>query len=370
MSDSETTHKNARTVMSRREVLKAGLGMAAASAAAPLLGVSAATAQQDDPNPPSDASIITRNIPSTNESIPAIGLGTFLTFDTLPGANRDNLREVMQRFWEAGGRLIDTSPLYGMGEITVGDFAPALGISDQMFVSNKIWSTGEFLADESHARRSLELSQHRLWRTPIDLMHCHNLVNVDFIVPYLQAWKREGLIRYVGISHHENLYMPILLDWIQRTEIDVVQVNYSIFNRQAEERLIPTAAERGTAVFVNLSVEKARLFKVVEGRPLPDFAGEFGAENWAQFFIKWVLGNPAVTCVLVATSNPNHITENMGALRGPLPDRQMRARMVRHMESIPGFNEIAQMPWYPGKENQYQGVIRRAQAALRSRLGG
>ena len=159
--------------------------------------------------------------------------------------------------------------------------------------------------------------------------------------------------------------MAPLLNWVERGNLDFVQVNYSIFNRQAEERLIPAAAQRGTAVLINMPFEKARLFKVVEGRPLPDFAKDIGATNWAQFFLKWVISHPNVTCALPSTSNPAHAAENIAALRGPLPDREMRARMVRHMETIPGFNKISDMPWYPDK--RYPGIIARAQAELRER---
>jgi diketogulonate reductase-like aldo/keto reductase len=350
----------------RRDFMRgaAGLGLAAASLpGGVLIGASRAEAQQGAA-PRSTGPVITRAIPSTNEALPVIGLGTFLTFDVMPGQKRDHLREVIRRYWEAGARVIDTSSLYGTGEISVGHFATSLGMTDQMFVSNKIWSTGEYLADESHARRNLEQSLGRLWRDRIDLMQCHSLVNVDIVVPYLKAWKKEGRVRYIGVTHYENEYHEPLATWIGRG-VDFVQVNYSIFNRAAEERVLSAAADRGVAVFVNMPLEKARLHKVVEGRRLPDFAREIGAENWAQFFLKWVISNPAVTCALPSTSSPDHAAENVGALRGPLPDREMRARMVRHMETIPGFDRIAQVPWYPDKK--YPGVIAHAQSELRAR---
>jgi diketogulonate reductase-like aldo/keto reductase len=348
------------TALSRRRLIKSlGLGMAASALPMTSLLSGGALAQAPAPG------IITRTVPRTREVLPAIGLGTFLTFDIIPGQKRDHLHEVMRRFWEGGGRVFDTSPLYGMGEVNVGDFATSLGINDQMFIANKIWSTGEYLADESHALRSLDLSMARLWRERIDLMQCHSLVNVDLIVPYLHAWKKEGRIRYVGVTHYETPYMGVLANWIERSNLDFVQVNYSIHTRQAEERILPAAADRGTAVLVNMPFEKARLFKIVEGRALPDFAKEIGAENWAQFFLKWVISHPAVTCTLPATANPDHMTQNIGALRGPLPDRDMRARMVRHMETIPGFDKLAEMPWYPDK--RYPGVIGRAQQDLRRR---
>jgi aryl-alcohol dehydrogenase-like predicted oxidoreductase len=284
----------------RRTFLHHTLGMGTAIATLPAanaLFASPASAEQSVTNR-ADPDIVTRTIPRTKEVLPAIGLGTFLTFDVIPGQKRDHLREVMRRYWDAGARVIDTSPLYGTAEITVGDYATSLNMTGSMFVAN----------------------------------------------PY-----------------HEPL-----TQWVERGDLDFVQVNYSIFNRAAEERLIPAAAERGIAVITNMPFEKARLFKVVEGRPLPPFAKDFGAENWAQFFLKWVISNPAVTCVLPATANPNHAAENVGALRGPLPDRAMRARMVQHMQTIPGFDQIAKMPWYPDKK--YPGIIGRSQAELRARL--
>jgi diketogulonate reductase-like aldo/keto reductase len=341
----------------RRQFLRGTVGLAVGACFARPTSLLAAA--------PASEAVISRAIPKTKEALPAIGLGTFLTFDVIPGERREHFREVMRRFWEAGGRVCDTSPLYGTAEVTVGDFAASLGIAEQMFIANKIWSTGEYLADESHARRSLEQSQRRLWRQRLDLMQVHSLVNVDVIVPYLRAWKKEGRIRYAGVTHFENPYMNVLVDWVERGNLDFVQVNYSIASRQAEERLLPAAAHTGTAVLTNMPFEKARLFKIVEGRPLPAFAKEIGAENWAQFFLKWVISHPAVTCAIPATSNPDHVAENMGALRGPLPDREMRARMVRYMESIPGFEKVTQMPWYPDK--RYPGVIGRAQSELRAR---
>jgi diketogulonate reductase-like aldo/keto reductase len=298
----------------------------------------------------------TKKLPKSDEVLPAIGMGTYLTFDVLPGKPREHLREVMRRFYEGGGRVIDTSPLYGMSEVSVGDFATAMGVTNDLFITNKVWSTGEFLGDNSHARRSLEQSMQRLWRDKIDVMQVHSLVNVDIMVPLLNAWKQEGRIRNVGVTHHELPYFGALAQWVERGEIDFVQVHYSIHTRQAEDRILKAAADRGIAVLVNMPFEKARLFKIVEGQPLPDFAKEIGAENWAQFFLKWVISHPAVTCAIPATTNPDHMSENIGALRGPLPDAAMRARMVRHMESIPGFEKLAEMASYPGK--QFHGAVR------------
>ena len=354
----DNRHQTAPATINRRELIKAlGLGIAATAVVSSNLFGGGADAQTPG--------LITKKIPRTGEVLPAIGLGSFLTFDVLPGQPRDHIREVIRRFWEGGGRVIDTSPLYGTGEISIGDFATALGIPQNLFIANKIWSTGEFLADDSHARRSLEQSLQRLWRDQFDVMQVHSLVNVDVIVPLLRAWKKEGRIRYVGVTHHEPAYFEALAQWVERGELDFVQVHYSIYTRMAEDRVLLAAADRGTAVLVNMPLGKARLHKIVAGRPVPDFARELGIETWAQFFLKWVIAHPAVTCAIPATANPEHLLENVAAMRGPLPDPDMRVRMVRHMETIPGFDTLDQMPWYPDKT--YSGVIGRAQRELRSR---
>ncbi len=350
----------------RRTILGAAAAGAIASATGGIGGAQTAQAQSGpaaDPRP-----VIIRRPGKAQDALTALGLGTFLTFDLLPGANRDHLRDITKTYLDAGVGVVDTSPLYGTGEVSTGAFLSAFGATDRVFISNKIWSTGDFLADESHALQSFEQSLTRLWRSRMELMFCHSLVNVDVALPILRAWKKEGRIRYVGASHHENPYHPILADLVERDQLDFVQVNYSIFNRGAEDRLLKAAADKGVGVFVNMALEKGRLHKVVGNQPVPDFAREFGATTWAQFFIKWVMSNPAVTTVLTGTSNPAHAVENVATLRGPLPDQAMRQRMVRHMEGIAGFNTLSSLPWYPDKQAQYQGIIRRAQAQLRQRL--
>lgn len=350
----------------RRDVIKMmGLGLAAAALPVGMLaGTREATAM---PGVAEQAAgeIIMKTIGSTGERVPAVGMGSYLVFDTIPGDDRENLREVMKRFYDGGGRVIDTSPLYGSGEISVGDFATALGINDKLFIANKIWSTGDYLFDDSHAVRSLEESRRRLWRQQFDVMQVHSLTNVAVILPILKAWKNEGHIKYVGITHHEPPYFGLLGEWIVKGKPDFVQVHYSIFNRLAEERILPAAADVGAAVLVNMPFEKARLLKLVEGHKLPDFAKEIGAENWAQFFLKWIIAHPAVTAAIPATSNPDHASENIGAVRGALPDQKMRERMVKHMETIPGFASLDKAPRYPGKT--YSGLISRARTKVKSR---
>ncbi|MDQ1079671.1 aldo/keto reductase [Pseudoroseomonas cervicalis] len=347
------------------------LGAAGAAAALGLAGrPGSARAQSAAPAATATAPmepVITRRIGRTGREVTALGLGTFLTFDLLPGQPRDRLRAVMARYLAGGGGVVDTSPLYGSAETSVGAFLSEMPEGRGVFLANKIWSTGEYLGDTSHAQRSLEQSRLRVWRDTIDLMQCHSLTNAPVIVPLLQGWKREGLIGHVGVTHHESGFQPELARFVESGAVDVVQTNYSIYDRAAEERLLPAAADRGVGVLVNLPLEKARLMRVVEGRALPDFAREFGATSWAQFFLKWVIAHPAVSCVLCGTSDPAHMADNLQALRGPLPDAAMRQRMLRHMETIPGFGRIGAMPWYPGKEAQYQGQIRQAQARARAR---
>lgn len=365
----KNTHSSNPQSLSRRAVIKAmGLGAATTAFTSLTLGGDRSVQSQvergqivqnstEQINSTQPAQVITKSIPRTNEVVPAIGMGTFLTFDVLSDQFRDHLQDVMSRFWQGGGRMIDVSPLYGMSEINVGEFAAALNITDDLFITNKIWATGEYLGDDSHALRQFEQSMQRLSRDRIDAMQVHSLVNVEMVIPFLREWKQDSRIRYLGVTHHDlPLYAAPIARWIENGELDFVQVRYSIFERGVEERILPAAADQGTAVLVNMPFEKARLFEVVQGQPLPDFASEIGCENWAQFFLKYVISHPAVTCAIPATTNPDHVVENLGAMREPLPDQEMRTRMVRHMESLPGFGNLAQMPWYPGK--QFSGLVR------------
>jgi diketogulonate reductase-like aldo/keto reductase len=344
--------------LSRRNVLQL-MGLGAASATIPAVLHGCTNRVQGQASPPASnrtSSLITKEIPRTKERVPAIGLGTFLTFDVLSDRSRDNIGQVIRRFWDGGGRLLDVSPLYGMSEVNVGEFAKALGIADKLFITNKVWATGEYLGDRSQAQQQFDRSLQRLSRDRLDAMQVHSLVNVDTMLPLLKEWKQAGKIRYVGVTHHEMaLYSPAILNWIEKGDLDFVQIHYSILERGAEERILPAAAERGTAVLVNMPFEKARLFEVVRGQPLPEFAREIGCENWAQFLLKYVISHPAVTAAIPATTNPVHVAENIGAMTGSLPNKAMRARMVKHMESLPGFDKLAQMPAYPGK--QFAGLV-------------
>lgn len=365
--------------LSRRHLLQVG-GLSAVAAVVgggayaaaeghlgtPNVGGSGGVARPQAPPPPVPAGMVTRTIPGSDIALPAIGLGTFQTFDALPEQARSVRDEVLRRFWASGGRVVDTSPLYGLAEANIARSAVADGIQNDLFVTNKIWSTGDHLGDASHAESSLDMSMRRLSRSaPIDVMQCHALVNVDMIVPLLHAWKAEGRVRRLGVTHHDPAYFGPLAAWISGGDLDFVQVRYSIAERRAEDGILPLAADSGVAVTVNMPLEKGRLHHFVGNRPLPDFAAELGIRTWSQYFLKWVISHPAVTVALPATSDPEHLTDNMAACQGPLPDAKMRARMVEHMHTMPGFDEVTGQPWYPGKD--YPGIMNRDMGAIRAR---
>lgn len=339
-------HPRATGMLDRRALLAtAGAAMAAAA-----LPAAPAAAQSGPAGAP-----ILRAIPKTGELVPAIGLGSFETFDVAPGEPRGHIREVLRRFHEAGGRVIDTSPLYGMAEVSIGDFATELGITDELFIANKIWATGEWLSDNRQAEDQLRRSAERLWRRGMDVMQVHSLTNEDQILPLLRTWKDEGKVRYVAVTHWNAEYYDTLERLVRGGNLDFIQFNYSVFSRSCEERLLPACADHGVAVLANMPFEKGRLFEVVEGRQVPDLAREIGIDSWAQLFLKFVISHPAVTASIPATSNPDHLADNMGALRGELPDEALRTRMVQHMEALDGFATTLRRPPYRGKA--YGGVV-------------
>jgi diketogulonate reductase-like aldo/keto reductase len=351
----------------RRQVLQIGsLGAAAAVAGGGTFAAVSSGRPSQTPTAPVSDGMIRKYIPGTETALPAVGLGTFQTFDALPDDARATRAEVLRRFWALGGRVVDVSPLYGLSEENIARYAVPAGIHDDIFLTNKIWSTGEHLWDESHALRSLNTSMQRLARSrPFDVMQCHSLINVETIVPIMHAWKVEGRISRLGVTHHDPNYFGPLANWVQTGGVDFVQTRYSIAERRAEERVLPAAADRGVAVMVNMPLEKGRLHQLVAGRPLPGFAAELGIQSWSQYFLKWVISNPAVTVALPATSVPEHVEDNMAACHGALPDMAMRARMLEYMQGIPGFDRVTGQPWYPGKK--YPGVVNRDMAAIQAR---
>jgi len=267
--------------------------------------------------------IVRRAIPRSGEAIPVIGLGTWQTFDVGSAESaRAPLREVLARFVECGGTLVDSSPMYGRAEGVVGDLAHQLGIQDKLFYATKVWTTGA----ESGVRQMKE-SFRRMRVQRMDLMQIHNLQDLKTHTQTLEQWKREGLVRYIGITHYHAGAHAELERLVRTGAYDFVQVNYSLGEREAERRLLPAAQEAEVAVLANRPFGSGGLFRRVRGEPLPGWAGEIGCSSWAQIFLKWIVGHPAVTCAIPATSDPKHVVDNMAAGLGNLPDASMRRKI-------------------------------------------
>ena len=253
-----------------------------------------------------------------------VGLGTWRAFDVgASAAESRSLREVLQRFVELGGRVIDSSPMYGAAEAVVGDLGADLGILDSLFLATKVWTSGRD-AGVGQMERSLR----RLRRTRLDLLQVHNLLDWRTHLPTLRDWKAAGRIRYLGVTHYASSAYDELERVLRSELVDFVQVNYSLGEREAERRILPLARDSGIAVLVNRPFSGGDLFQRVRGRPLPSWAVEVGCESWAQFFLKWVLAHPAVTCAIPATGQPEHLVDNMKAGVGALPDTAVRNRMA------------------------------------------
>ncbi|MGH7388121.1 MAG: aldo/keto reductase [Candidatus Rokuibacteriota bacterium] len=313
------------TALSRRAAL--ALIAAVAARAMPTAGWPAAPgAGVADAAP----TMLARPIPSTGERLPAVGLGTWRTFDVGAGASaREPLREVLRRFVALGGRVVDSSPMYGAAETVVGDLAAELGLQKSLFVATKVWTRGRD-AGVSQMERSL----HSLRLGRLDLMQIHNLLDWRTHLRTLRQWKDAGRIRYLGVTHyvasaHDDLERVILGE-----PLDFVQLNYSLAEREAERRLLPLAGDRGVAVLVNRPYAEGALFRRVRGRPLPPWAADLGCTSWGQLFLKWILGHPAVTCAIPATSKPDHLADNMAAGTGPLPDPTTHTRIAAHLDTL------------------------------------
>ena len=300
--------------MERRRFIE----LAGAIAARPLLGKKAM------------AAAITREIPSSGERIPVIGMGTWLTFDVgRSSSDRARLRGVLQTFFDRGGRLIDSSPMYGRSELVVGELLPQINPPPALFSATKVWTPGR-----RFGVMQMEASQ-KLWRVPkFDLLQVHNLLDWEGHLQTLKEWKASERVRYIGVttSHgrrHEELERIML-----REPLDFVQFTYNLADRSAESRLLPLAHERKMAVILNRPLDGGNLFDRVRGKALPAWASEFDCTAWSQFFLKFVVSHPAVTCAIPATSQVTHMAENMGAAVGRLPDAPMRARMAGYYANL------------------------------------
>lgn len=271
-----------------------------------------------------------RPIPSSTEKLPAVGLGTSRTFDVGPDEfEREPLLAVLAEFVKQGGRLVDSSPMYGNAETVIGDLAQQLKIQDKLFYATKVWTNGR-----REGITQMEQSMRRMRTKVIDLMQVHNLIDTETHLQTLYQWKQQGRIRYIGVTHYLASYFAELEAVMRKHRLDFVQLPYSILSREAEQRLLPLAHDKGIAVLVNRPYERAALFRKVKGRPLPAWAAEFDCHSWGQFFLKFILAYPAVTCVIPATAKPKHLLDNMAAGRGRLPDADLRKRMVSLMASL------------------------------------
>jgi diketogulonate reductase-like aldo/keto reductase len=271
--------------------------------------------------------MLTRPIPSTGYAMPAIGLGTWRAFDIgADPAARQQLREVCRRLIDAGGRMIDTSPMYGRAEAVTGDLLAELGARSRAFLATKVWTTGRE-SGIAQMRRSAQLLQTEV----LDLIQIHNLVDWRTHLTTLRRMKDEGSVRYIGITHYTTGALPELAR-ILRAEhgIDFVQLGYSPATRAAETELLPTALDRGVAVIVNQPLERGDFLRRVRGRPLPDWTREFDCTSWAQLFLKFILAEAAVTCVIPATGNADHMKDNLAAGFGSLPDARQR-QLIREL---------------------------------------
>jgi len=272
---------------------------------------------------PSTEDIRTRPIPSSGEPLPCVGLGTWQQFDVTPnGPAREALKTVLHQLVQLGGSVVDSSPMYGRAEAVVGDLSTELGITDDIFGATKVWTRGRDDGIEQMKR-----SMRRMNQQPMDLMQVHNLIDWNTHLDTLQRWKDDGTVRYIGITHYTTHAFDDLAAIIERRNIDFVQLPYSIETPRAERRLLPLAAENDVGVLVNKPFEGGSLFGRVDGVPLPDWAATFDCESWAQFFLKYILGHEAVTCVIPGTSDPEHLRDNVRAGYGRLPDNDTRKRM-------------------------------------------
>ncbi len=299
--------------MNRRDVLKS-LAAAGAGAAtgAPLMGSDEGPAR------------ITRPIPKGGELIPVIGLGTSRVFDVGSSeSERAAVKAVLDALVESGGRVVDTAPMYGRAEGVVGELVAAAGLRSRLFLASKVRTTGHD-AGLAQVETSLKL----VGAGRMDLMQVHNLVDVKTQLATLRKLKEAGRIRYVGVSHWKASGHAELEKTLRDEALDFVQLNYSIVEREAEARLLPLAIERRVAVLVNRPFARGDLFDRVKGKPLPDWAASFDAASWGQFFLKFVVSHPAVTCAIPATAKVEHLRDNMAAGFGRLPDQATRERMA------------------------------------------
>ncbi len=273
---------------------------------------------------------LARTIPKTGESIPPVGLGTWQVFDVATDAGETaQARETLKTFVDLGGRVVDSSPMYGSSESVTGRLAAELGVPGKLFLATKVWTSGR-----QAGQRQMEDSMKKLRVERLDLMQVHNLVDVQTHLATLREWKKTGRLRYLGVTHYHAGAHADLEKIIRPGDIDFVQVNYSLAEPEAGQRLLAAAADSRTAVIVNRPFAEGTMFRRVRDKPLPEWAREIGCASWAQYFLKWILAHPAVTCAIPGTRNPKHVADNLGAAKGFLPDEATRRRMASYFDSL------------------------------------
>ncbi|OON68475.1 aldo/keto reductase [Hymenobacter sp. CRA2] len=273
--------------------------------------------------------MLTRLIPSSQQPLPAVGLGTWQTFDAPNPGAQPGLRQTLETLHTHGGAVIDSSPMYGRAESVVGELTQQLPAADTFFYATKVWTQGR-----QAGIAQMEGSLRKLRRPSLDLMQIHNLVDWQTHLPTLRDWQAAGRVRYLGITHYTDGMHAELERVLTQEPVDFVQFNYSILDRHAEQRLLPAAAARGVATLINRPYGEGRLLQRLRGRTLPEWAAELGIGSWPQFLLKFILSHPAVTCVIPGTSSPEHMADNLRAAEGELPDEPMREKMAAYVRGL------------------------------------
>jgi diketogulonate reductase-like aldo/keto reductase len=277
-----------------------------------------------------ETSLISRKIPSSGEALPVIGVGTWQTFDAGDDpAARAPLAEVLKLFAQAGGGIVDSSPMYGSSEAVAGDLIAQLGLRERLFIATKVWTSGR-----EEGIRQMDESFRRLRVDRMDLMQVHNLVDVATHTKTLQEWKKRGRVRYIGITHYTSSAYAEVERWMKTGNYDFLQINYSLAEREAEQRILPLARELNIAVIANRPFAEGALFRRTKGKALPPWAADLGIASWAQYFLKWIVGHPALTCAIPGTAKPEHMRDNIAAGTGTLPDEAARKKMLQYFESL------------------------------------
>ena len=278
----------------------------------------------------STQALLKRPIPRSGELLPALGVGTWQTFDVGPGdPARAELTDVLRELVALGGSVIDSSPMYGEAERVVGDLAAGAKLRPSLFLATKVWTSGR-----EAGIQQMERSRKLMQADTLDLIQVHNLLDVALHTRTLREWKAAGRIRYLGITHYHEGAHGDLERLVRTRDYDFVQFNFSMAERDAESRLLPACAESGTAVIINRPFSSAGLFARVKGKALPPWAAEFDCASWAQFFLKWIIAHPAVTCAIPGTRRLAHLRDNMQAGIGRLPDAKQRQRMVEYLQNL------------------------------------